>query len=42
MTLNRERVQAGLSRNQTGIMAKESGKVAAQANLKLVTRDDGD
>jgi recombination protein RecA len=25
-----------------GIMAKESGKVAAQANLKLVTRDDSD
>ncbi len=25
-----------------GIMARESGKVAAQANLKLVTRDDGD
>ncbi len=35
-------VQAGLSRNQMGIMARESGKVAAQANLKLVTRDDGD
>ena len=25
-----------------GIMARESGKVAAQANLKLVSRDDGD
>lgn len=35
--------KAGLSPGyQLGIMARESGKVAAQANLKLVTRDDGD
>ena len=46
--LARERVTvigptAGLSPgSRTGIMARESGKVAAQANLKLVGKDDGD